>query len=241
MGGQVSAARPTMLPTVQWGGEDGTPQQRVDPRDICLAIPCKTSLVDVLCMCGVCNVIGTGRLANQPMIQHGGSNIGSVRALIAHEFLTRTACEWLVMVDDDIGFRLTDWDLLFEDQGGELAVCAEYLQKIDGQQTPARFGLGFARVHRRVFELMQDLTTTDGQPWVRQGIFAGKLLWDFFPQGVNAAGEYRQEDHGFWELVRATGVPVRYETRTKLAHSGRSTWHYDFARVQSAEQDERAQ
>jgi hypothetical protein len=203
------------------------PLQTVDPRSICLSTPCKTGQLDVLHHVGVCNVIGTGRVANQPLIQFGGSNVGSVRNLIAHEFMTVTECEWLVMVDDDVGFRVTDWDYLFEDQAGELAVCAEYLQKIDGQKIPATFGLGFARVHRRVFELIQELQTHDGQPWCRQGIFAGKLLWDYFPQGVTASGEYRQEDHGFWSLVRLTGVSVRYERRTHLAHSGRSTWHYD--------------
>lgn len=217
------------------------PLQKVDPRDICLAIPCKTGLLDVLCFTGVCNVIGTGRAGNQPLIQFGGSNIGSVRNMIAHEFMTRTSCEWLMMIDDDIGFRTADWDYLWQDQGGELAVCAEYLQKIDGRQIPASWGLGFARVHRRVFELMQDLTTSDGQPWIRQGIFAGKLLWDYFPQGVTAAGEYRQEDHGFWTLVRLTGVPVRFEQRTRLAHSGRSTWNYDAQALRAADEEESAQ
>ena len=209
------------------------PLQTIDPRTIILSIPCKTGLLDVLCVVGLCNVIGTGRVANQPLIQFGGSNIGSVRNLIAHEFMTRTEAEWLVMIDDDVGFRVTDWDYLFEDQAGELAVCGEYMQKIDGQRVPAVFGLGFARVHRRVFELIQDLTTSDGAPWCRQGIFAGKLIWDYFPQGVTASGEYRQEDHGFWTLVRLTGCGVRMERRARLAHSGRSTWHYD-AEAQAA-------
>lgn len=214
------------------------PLQTVDPRSVCLSIPCKTGLLDVLCMVGVCNVIGTGRVANQPLVQFGGSNIQSVRNLIVHEFMTRTDCDWLVMVDDDIGFRITDWDYLFEDQAGELAVCAEYLQKIDGRQVPATFGLGFARVHRRVFELIQELTTHDGQPWARQGIFAGKLLWDYFPQGVTPSGELRQEDHAFWQLVRLTGVGVRVEQRTRLAHSGRSTWHYPGAEALLAADEE---
>jgi len=205
--------------------------QTVDPRDICLAIPCKTGLVDVMCMRGVCNIIGTGRLANQPLFKFGGSNVGAVRNTIADWFLNKTQCNWLVMVDDDIGFTLADWDLLFEDEAGELAVCAEYLQKIDGAQVPAVFGLGFARVHRRVFELLIELTTSDGTPWVRQGIYAGSLVWDFFPQGVNVAGEYRQEDHGFWSLVHTAEVSIRMERRTHLQHSGRSTWTYDAATV----------
>ncbi len=203
--------------------------QQIDPRAICLAIPCKTGQIDVMCMRGVCNVIGTGRLANQPLFEYGGSNVGAVRNRIADIFLTKTECEWLVMVDDDVGFTLDDWDLLFEDQAGELAVCAEYLQKLDGQRVPAVFGLGFARVHRRVFELLTELTTDAGVPWVHQGIYCGALLWDFFPQGVNSAGEYRQEDHGFWSLVHTANVSIRMERRTRLLHSGRSTWVYDQA------------
>ncbi len=201
--------------------------QQVDPRDICVAVPSKMSSPDVMCLRGLCNVIGTGRLANQPMILYGGSNVGTVRDMIADQFLTRTQASWLVMIDDDIGFTLEDWDLLFEDQSGELAVCAEYLQKVDGQRKVAHFGLGFARVHRRVFGAMIDLTSHDGTPWVRQGIFEGRLLWEFFPQGTNAVGERRQEDHGFWTLVHATGLPVRVERRTRLVHSGRSSWVYD--------------
>lgn len=206
--------------------------QQVDPREICLAVPSKTSQLDVMCCAGLCNVIGSGRLGNQPLFEYGGSNVGAVRNRIADIFL-KTECTWLVMVDDDIGFTVDDWDLLWEDQGGELAVCAEYLQKIDGHSIPAVFGLGFARVHRRVFELLTELTTSDGEAWVRQGIYAGSLLWDFFPQGVNAAGEYRQEDHGFWALVHAAAVSVRMERRASLKHSGRSTWTYNAGTVET--------
>ncbi len=205
--------------------------QTVDPREIILGMPCKTGQNDVLTTVGLCNIIGSGRLANQPLIQHGGSNVGAVRNMIAHEFM-KTGREWLMMLDDDIGFRTVDWDLLWEDQAGELAVCAEYLQKIDGRQVPAVFGLGFARVHRRVFELLNELTTDDGTPWVRQGIYAGTLVWDYFPQGVNSAGEYRQEDHGFWSLVHAAQVSIRMERRTNLKHSGRSTWTYDATQLE---------
>jgi len=215
--------------------------QKADPRTICCAIPCKTSLLDVLCVRGLVNVIGTGRLANQPMFNHGGSNVGAVRNLIAYNFLTKTDCEWLVMIDDDIGFTLEDWDLLWEDHNGELAVCAEYLQKLDGEQRPAQYGLGFARVHRSVFERLVELNAEDGTPWVRQGYFAGVLLWDFFPQGVTSAGEYRQEDHGFWTLVRLAEVSVRYEKRTHLAHSGRSTWRYDEAALAASYEAQGAQ
>lgn len=207
--------------------------QKVDPRDICLAIPVHTGRIDVLTVNGVCNIIGTGRLANQPMFQYGGSNIGAVRASIAHEFLNRTACQWLMMLDDDVGFNVADWDVLWEDVAGEKAVCAEYLQKIDGQRVVAHFGLGFARIHRDVFLQMTELSTDDGQPWVRQGYYSGRLMWDFFPQGVASDGSYRQEDHGFWQLVRLTGLGVRVERRAHLTHNGRSSWRYDAGELAS--------
>jgi hypothetical protein len=161
------------------------------------------------------------------MWNFGGSNVGAVRNVIVDKFLNESDCHWLMMLDDDIGFTITDWDLLWQDESGELAVVAEYLQKIDGERRVAHFGLGFARVHRQVFERLLELETEDRRPYLQQGMYAGRLLWDFFPQGVNAAGEYRQEDHGFWQLVRLAGVSVRVERRCRLAHSGRSTWRYD--------------
>lgn len=203
--------------------------QSVDPRKICLAIPSKMAAPDILNTVGVNNLIGTGRLGNQPMYNFGGSNVAATRMAMAHQFLTKTTCDWLVLIDDDIGFHLEDWDLLWEDHNGELAVCAEYLQKIPGQLVPAKWGLGFARVHRSVFDRLTELNAPDGTPWVRQGYYAGQLMWDFFPQGINSAGEYRQEDHGFWTLVKLADIPTRYERRTRLAHSGRYTWIYDAA------------
>lgn len=215
--------------------------QTVDPRAICCAVPVKNGTPDVLCSNGLNNVIGTGRLANQPLWKICGSNVGAVRCSIAHNFLTQTDAEWLMQIDDDIGFTVADWDLLWEDHNGELAVCAEYLQKIDGQKIPARWGLGFTRVHRSVFEQLMALSFEDGRPMVQQGIYAGSLLWDFYPQGINAAGEYRQEDHGFWMLVKLAGVSVRYERRTKLKHSGRSTWCYDADELDRLEEEQGAQ
>lgn len=203
--------------------------QTIDPRNIILAMPCKDGRNDVMSTRGLCNIIGTGRLANQPMFQFGGSNVGAVRNTIAHEFREKTTAEWLMMLDDDVGFGIEDWDFLFE--GTELAVCAEYLQKLDGMRVPARFGLGFCRVHREVFEKLILLEDEHGVPWVRQGIYAGRLMYDFFPQGITSAGEYRQEDHGFWTLVKLAGFDVRIETRTHLLHSGRSTWRYDAAEL----------
>jgi hypothetical protein len=205
------------------------PAQAVDPRTICLGIPSKTS-PDVLMANGLANIIGTGRLANQPLWKYGGSNVAAVRMTIVHEFL-KTSCEWLMMLDDDICFTVLDWDLLWEDHGGEWAVCAEYLQKIPNQIVPARWGLGFTRVHRLVFEKLMQLSTEDGQPFVRQGFYCGELMYDFFPQGINSAGEYRQEDHGFWMLVRLAQIPTRYERRTRLGHAGRMVWKYDAAEV----------
>lgn len=203
------------------------PLQAVDPRQIIIAVPCHSGRVDVLTANGLCNIIGTGRCANQPMWNYGGSNVAAVRNCIAHSFLNNATAEWLMFLDDDIGFTVQDWDLLWEDHGEDLAVCAEYLQKIDGQTVPARLGLGFARVHRSVFQILTELSMENGTPFLRQGYYSGKLMWDFFPQGVTASGEYRQEDHGFWFLCKLASISVRMETRTKLAHSGRSTWRYD--------------
>jgi hypothetical protein len=198
----------------------------IDPKSIVIAIPSYSSRVYALTFTGVCNVIGSGRCGNPPLMMLGGSNVGAVRNMIAHRFL-QSPFEWLVMIDDDIGFTVQDWDYLLEDSNGERAVCADYLKKIDGRREVARLGLGFARVHRSVFDDILKLTREDGSPWVPQGIYSRELVYDFFPQGVTAAGEYRQEDHGFWTWVNMAGIQVRHEYRTRLRHFGGGTWEFD--------------
>jgi hypothetical protein len=167
----------------------------------------------------------------------GESSISSARDYVAHYFLTRTNCDWLVWIDSDIAFSLQDWDYLMEEtDAGELAVCAEYMKKTqDLSPQVANFGLGFARVHRSVYEQLDNLSRDDGEPRLmryrsmvqlqnQQGI---EEFVEYHPIGIHPDGSRRNEDHGFWLMVRLAKIQIRKETRTRLGHTGPYTWWYD--------------
>lgn len=173
----------------------------------------------------------------------GESSVSTARDYVVHYFLTRTSCEWLVWIDSDISFTREDWRLLLEQQGDELAVCAEYLKKTqDLAIEVANFGLGFARVHRSVYEQLDRLDREDGEPRLlryRSGVVlhGQRMLEEFVeyhPIGVLPDGSRRNEDHGFWLLVRLAGIKIRIEQRTKLGHTGPYTWVYDIEKIQAA-------
>jgi len=164
------------------------------------------------------------------------SSVSSARDYVVHYFLTRTRCDWLVWIDADISFNRTDWGYLMEQQGDELAVCAEYMKKTqDLSPQVANFGLGFARVHRCVYEKLDEQTRDDGEPRLLRyrsrvelgGQIGVEEFVEYHPIGVHPDGSRRNEDHGFWLMVRLAGIPIRMETRTRLGHTGTYTWWYD--------------
>ena len=170
----------------------------------------------------------------------GESSVSSARDYVVHYFLTRTNCEWLVWIDDDITFSRQDWAFLMEQQGEELAVCAEYLKKTqDLSLQVANFGLGFSRVHRNVYEQLDLLRNDDTSPRLmryRAGVELNNQrsmeeFVEYHPIGIHLDGSRRNEDHGFWLLVRLAGIPIRKETRTRLGHTGAFTWWYDQEKI----------
>lgn len=173
----------------------------------------------------------------------GESSVSTARDYVVHYFLTRTQCQWLVWIDSDICFSRQDWRYLMEQHGQEQAVCAEYLKKTqDLSLEVANFGLGFARVHRSVFEQLDALNREDGAPLLqryRAAVVLGESrgmeeFVEYHPIGVLPDGSRRNEDHGFWLLVRLAGISIRKETRTKLGHTGTFTWWYDAEKLESA-------
>lgn len=170
----------------------------------------------------------------------GQSSISDARDYVAHYFKTRTTCDWLVWIDSDIAFSRQDWAYLMEQHGNELAVCAEYMKKTqDLSIQVAQFGLGFARVHRSVYERLDDLTHDDGEPRLRRyrsRVELGEVktieeFVEYHPVGVAPDGSRKNEDHFFWLLCHLAQVPVRVERRTKLGHTGSFTWWYDSAKL----------
>jgi hypothetical protein len=171
------------------------------------------------------------------------SSVSTARDYVVHYFLTRTTCEWLVWIDSDISFTRQDWRFLMEQHNNERTVCAEYLKKNqDMRLEVANFGLGFARVHRSVYEDLDRLSREDGEPRLlryRAGVRSGdqqtiEEFVEYHPIGVLPDGSRRNEDHGFWLLVRLAGIPIRKETRTRLGHTGPFTWWYDAEKIERA-------
>lgn len=172
----------------------------------------------------------------------GNSSISTARDIIVHQFLTRSTLDWLVWIDSDIRFTRRDWLYLMEDDGGELAVCAEYLRKTqDLSLQVANFGLGFARIHRSVYERLEQLTRDDGEPRLLKyrgqvpGESSFQELVEYHPIGVHPDGSRRNEDHGFWLMVSLAQISIRKETRTRLGHSGEFTWWYDKKQIDAAQ------
>lgn len=173
----------------------------------------------------------------------GESSVSTARDYVAHYFKTRTTCDWLVWIDADIDFTMEDWEYLMEERDNELAVCAEYMKKTqDLSPEVANFGLGFARIHRSVYELLDQLVREDGEPRLlryRAGVSnpgearSIEEFVEYHPIGVHPDGSRRNEDHGFWLMVRLADIQIRKETRTRLGHTGSFTWRYDAERLEA--------
>lgn len=173
----------------------------------------------------------------------GDSSVSAARDHIVHQYLTRTQLPWFVWIDDDITFSMQDWAYLMEEQDDELAVCAEYLTKTqDLRLQVANFGLGFARIHRSVFEQLDLLAREDGEPRLLR--YRARLaaphenvieeFTEYHPIGIHPDGSRRNEDHGFWLMVQLAGIKIRIEKRTKLGHTGPFTWWYDREKMDAA-------
>jgi len=214
----------------------------IDPATVCVGRPVYHA-PSALNMRGMLELVQDQAIAAE--YSHvGGSCVSTARDYVVHYFLTRTQCEWLVWIDDDIAFSRQDWAYLMEQQGNEAAVCAEYLKKTqDLSLQVANFGLGFARVHRSVYEQLDELVRESGEPRLmryRAGVeLNGQRTMEEFveyhPIGVAPDASRRSEDHGFWLMVRLAGIPIRKETRTRLGHTGTFTWWYDHEKLQTAQ------
>lgn len=195
----------------------------IDPATVALCTPTYDSKLGVLYVMGLTEVLANRALA-MPYFQAGCSHVGLARNRCAHWFL-KTPYQHLVFVDADIGFRLSDWMALLEDDGSE-CVCAPYRKKDQREAIRVHMGLGFARISRPVFAALDALRDEAGADLLRRFRMDGEEWVDYFPSGVGMDAHWRGEDHGFWLLAKVTGAQVRIEERCRLVHSGEAHWVY---------------
>lgn len=227
----------------------------IDPRSVFVGIPCYSGSM-VAELCGV--LIATSRMYGRVSIKQSVSHISLARNMIAEQF-KQSGLEWLLTIDDDIAPRPEDMELIlgtapvdyFHEVGegptrvscplleqgsrvmgsADAIVCAEYSYK-DDLLRPVHLGLGFTRIHRSVFEALDNLKhTDDGSPRLWQFTHEGKLLVDYYPSGPLTAmlvpgAPWTGEDHGFFMVCKLAGIVPRIETRTRLHHIGRKAYPY---------------
>lgn len=109
-------------------------------------------------------------------------------------------------------------------------VCAEYSYK-DDTLTPCRQGLGFVRIHRSVFETLENMRHEDGTARLWQSMYQGRMVTDFYPSGpivsmIVPGAPWTGEDHGFFLVCKLAGIVPRIETRTRLFHVGSKAYPY---------------
>lgn len=191
------------------------------PREkVLVAIPVHNFMIDVECVGGL---MACAPFYHRPMIFAGHSNIAHARNIMAHAFMEKTDYDWLMWIDADTTFTVSDWELLWE--GEEEIVCAEYSKKMLGHPV-VKFGLGFSRVHRHVYDRIKLLTHEDGAERVNRFYHDGQMMIDYHPNGALQSGKWIGEDQGFFMWAGMAQAVLRLETRTKLGHAGRFVYGY---------------
>jgi hypothetical protein len=211
----------------------------IDPLKVLVCTPAGDGRVE----CGYAGGLmaaSSAHLFGNILFSAGCSDVRMVRNLIAHAFL-KTQFEWMVSIDADICFSADDFKILMDyppyeliensddttvnEWGEAVIVCAEYARKVETLD-PCRFGLGFTRIHRFVFDTLLNADDDDGKPRVGGFLHKGELITDYFPNGPGLDNTWFGEDTGFFHLCRLCGITPRVEQRTKLIHVGRKAYPY---------------
>jgi hypothetical protein len=194
------------------------------PIKVMLAMPCMDGRICCETMMGVMSVMAPSGGNVIPYWSIGDSNIAHCRNGVAHYFKTQTDCDTLFFLDSDIVFTAEDFAYMME--GPEQIVIAPYAKKIMGMP-PTGFGMGFCRVHRSVFEMLDGLVDEEGQEQLGRYYIEGQgVATHYHFTGTSTDARWFGEDTGFWHFAALNGMSVRYETRTRLGHVGRFVFGY---------------
>ncbi len=190
------------------------------PDNIFFGVPLADRIIDINCAIAIFSAIN--KYHGQSSFLWGISEVSLARNILAHRF-KKTDCEWIMMIDSDIVFTERDWLQLWESE--EKIVFAPYAKKIPGAR-PAEFGLGFCRVHRSVFDAIDNLVNDDGREIVSQFYRDGEIHSHYFPVGVSGDSRWLGEDHAFFTLCAMTGIPYHREGNCSLKHVGPFEYGY---------------
>lgn len=199
------------------------------PGNVLLCIPALDGRMDCLTAAGIMQVLdayGTARV--RPYWNVGDSNIRHCRNSLAHQFKMRaTDCEWSVWIDTDIEFSLQDFAYLME--ADHDIVIGLYARKAAGA-LPVDFGMGFTRIHRRVFLALDDWLIEDGPEAGTEALMRyylnGEIATDYFFDGATSDSRWLSEDTGFFHYCAMKGITMRHEKRCRLKHWGRFGFGY---------------
>lgn len=142
----------------------------------------------------------------------GQSDVGMARELLFNTVLDSNF-EWMVCIDSDIGFGLTDMASLLElTHDRDYAVNGIYAKKQESDEAVIQ-GLGFARIHRSVLEAIREHCALTF-------MHEGRERQQFCLQGVSGNQQMMREDVGFWYLCSLVGVKPRLLFDINLKHFG---------------------
>jgi hypothetical protein len=194
------------------------------PQKILLCMPSLDYKFDAeQVLTGLIPLLAATQGAVVPFSNMGCSNIAAARNACAHHFLRRTDCDTLFFLDTDILFTVEEFMFVLE--GSEQVVIAPYARKILGMQ-PTGFGMGFSRIHRSVFEMLDGMVDEEGKDMLGRYYLDGEIATHYFQTGVSPDARWFGEDTAFWHYCAQAGITQRLERRTRLGHAGRFVYRY---------------
>jgi hypothetical protein len=192
-----------------------------NPNNTLVAIPSIDSRMEMEQVVGLLTCLDY--FALPPYFYGGNSDIALTRNTMMNRFM-QSPFEWMMLIDSDICFSREDWEFLWE--GDEDIVTASYSKKVIGQP-PVNFGLGFTRVHRSVFQKLNDLQSEDGSSELIPRFYHnGQVMVAYCTSAPSADARWVGEDRQFFLNASMVTAKFRNEQRTKLKHIGRFAYHY---------------